>query len=100
MSVVFASSGIRTYRRYNKINRLAGGEGWIPVAFPPPLALTKAFSRSGCARIFPLFSGVMRDVLSTDRRQWKAKSVLSGPIFSRPDDCAVLVFRLQFIEFS
>jgi subfamily B ATP-binding cassette protein MsbA len=30
----------------------------IPVS--PPLALAKAFSRSGCGRIFPLFSRVMR----------------------------------------
>jgi hypothetical protein len=32
----------------------------------PPLAPAKAFSRSGCGRIFPLFSRVMRAGLSTD----------------------------------
>ena len=31
-----ASSGIRNYRRYNKINSLWSGEGSTAVAFPPP----------------------------------------------------------------
>lgn len=35
-------------------------ERWIPVPFPPPLALVKAFYRSGQGRIFPLFSRVVR----------------------------------------
>lgn len=35
------------------------------VALGPPLAPAKAFSRSGCGRIFPLFSRVMRVGLLT-----------------------------------
>lgn len=34
-------------------------------ASAPPLAPAKAFSRSGCGRIFPLYSGVTREGLST-----------------------------------
>ena len=66
-------------------------DGWIPVACPPPLALAKAFSRSGCGRIFPLFSGVMRVRLLTGTFPRRPESVLSAPIFSRPVACAVLV---------
>jgi hypothetical protein len=58
----------------------------IPLA--PPLALAKAFSRSGCGRIFPLFSGVMRVELSTDSGAGWLGSGLSGPIFSGPVNCA------------
>ncbi len=32
----------------------------MSVPSPPPLAPAKAFSRSGCGQIFPLFSRVMR----------------------------------------
>jgi len=48
-----------------KINYLRAREGSPAVAFPPPLDLEESFSRSGCGRIFPLFSRVMRDELST-----------------------------------
>jgi hypothetical protein len=54
----------------------------------------KAFSRSGCGRIFPLFSRVMREGLSTGSDARWPESGLSGPIFSGPDDCADLVFSL------
>ena len=35
-------------------------DGSTAVAPPPPLALLECFSRFGCGRNFPLFSGVMR----------------------------------------
>jgi hypothetical protein len=59
-------------------------EGSTAVAFPPPLASAKAFSRSGCGRIFSLFSGVMREGLLTGSGASRDDSVLSGPIFSGP----------------
>ena len=59
-------------------------EGWTSGPSPPPLAPAKAFSRSGCGRIFPLFSGVMRVGLLTDPRPKGRTRVLSGPTFSRP----------------
>ncbi len=66
--------------------------------FPPPLALAKAFSRSGCGRNFPLFSKVMRAGLSTGISvRWRG-SVLSGLIFSRPIAYAALVQSSQSIE--
>ena len=80
---------------FYKYNNLGDREGSVPVAFPPPLALAKAFSRSGCVRIFALFSRVMRQRLSTDLRARRPGSGLSGPIFSGPHDCADLVNSLQ-----
>jgi|GEM_PF-6305921 len=74
------------------------GESSIFVTLAPPLAPAKAFSRSGCGRIFPLFSGVMRDGLSTGGGASWPGSVLSGPIFSGPHDCANLVFSFQVLE--
>jgi hypothetical protein len=53
--------------------------------------MAKAFSRPGCGRIFPLFSRVMRVGLRTGGSPRRAESGLSGPIFSGPHDCAVLV---------
>lgn len=64
----------------------------IPVS--PPLAPAKAFSPSGWGQIFPLFSRVMPEGLSTGSGTRWAGSGLSGAIFSGPDDCAGLVFRL------
>ena len=64
---------------------------WVRIPPPPPLALAKAFSRSGGGRIFPLFSGVMRVGLSTGLGAWRLRGGLSGQIFSGPDDCANLV---------
>ena len=61
----------------------------ILVTLPPPLALAKAFSRSGCGRIFPVFSRVMREGLSTGLGARMAGSGLSKPIFSGPDDDSV-----------
>ena len=75
----------------NKINNLRPREGSTSDPSPPPLAPAKAFSLSGCDRIFSLFSRVMRQRLSTEPAARWAGSVLSVPIFSRPDDCAVLV---------
>ena len=57
----------------------------------PPLALAKAFSPSGSGRIFPLFSKVMREGLSTDPGTRRLGSGLSGSIFSGPVACADLV---------
>ena len=59
-------------------------EGWTSGPPPPPLALAKAFSRSGGGRIFPLFSRVMRAGLLTGLRPEMRARVLSGPIFSGP----------------
>jgi hypothetical protein len=56
---------IQTIGRSIKNNDLGGGEGWTSDPSPPPLAHAKAFSRSGCGRIFSLFSRVMRERLST-----------------------------------
>lgn len=61
------------------------------VSNPPPLAPAKAFSRSGCGRIFPWFSRVMRDGLSTGPCARRPGSGLSGPKFSGPLDFADLV---------
>lgn len=70
---------------------VGGSLPWVRIPPPPPLALTKAFSRSGCGRIFPLFSEVMRVGLLTGAVSKRPESVLSGPIFSRPVAFAVLV---------
>ena len=76
------------------VNHLCVGEGSTSGPFPPPLAFAKALSGSGRGRIFPLFSRVMREGLSTGAGARRAESGLSGPIFSRPDDCAKLVNSL------
>lgn len=47
------------------------------------------------AGFFPLYSRVMREGLSTGPGAKMAQSVLSGPIFSGPHDCADLVKFLQ-----
>ena len=93
--VAFVSDGIRNQWQVNKINNLRPREGSLAVAFPPPLALEKRFSRLACGRIFPLYSRVMREGLSTGPGAKMAQSVLSGPIFSGPHDCADLVKFLQ-----
>ena len=78
---------------------LRTGERWFPVPSPPPLALAKAFSRSGGGRIFLLFSKVMRGGLSTGPGARRAGSGLSWPIFSGPHDCADLVnFCQDFVN--
>ena len=73
---------------------------WVRIPLPPPLPLAKAFSPSGCGRIFSLYSRVMREGLSTGSDGRRPGSGLSGPIFSGPDDCAVLVFSFQTIEIT
>ena len=50
------------------LNDLRPRDGWMPVAFPTPLALAKVLSRSGYGRIFSLFSRVMRMGLLTGHR--------------------------------
>ena len=67
---------------------------------PPPLASAKALSRSGYGRIFPLFSRVMREELSTVPAARRRGSGLSGSIFSGPVACASLVNYSQDIEFA
>ena len=62
-------------------------EGSTGVPFPPPLAPAKAFSRSGCGRLFPLFSRVMRGLLLTGLGAKRPGGCLSGPLFSGPVDC-------------
>ena len=57
----------------------------------PPLALAKAFSRSGCGWIFSLLSRVIREGLSTGAGATRPGSGLSGSIFSGPVACADLV---------
>jgi hypothetical protein len=56
----------------------------VRIPLPPPLAPAKAFSRSGCGRIFPLFSRVMRVELLTARIQEPRGGRLYVPGFSRP----------------
>jgi hypothetical protein len=75
------------------INNLVVVESWISDPPSPPLAPAKTFSRSGCGRIFSLFSKVMRDGLSPGA--CKPGSSLSWQVFSGPDDCANLVQSLQ-----
>ena len=64
---------------------------WVRIPPAPPLALEKRFSPSGCGRIFPLFSRVMRVDLSTGCSAKTPESGLSRLIFSEPHDCADLV---------
>lgn len=78
--------------------RCRAREGSTSDPSPPPLALAKAFSRSGCGGIFPLFSGVMLERLSTGFGAKRTESILQGPIFSGPVDCVISVFRLQDLE--
>ena len=72
----------------------------VRIPLSPPLAPAKAFSPSGLGRIFPLYSGVMPEGLSTDPGARRPGSGLSGPIFSGPHDCAGLVNSSQGIEFE
>ena len=58
----------------------------VRIPSPPPLAPAKAFSRSGCGRIFPLFSRVMQEGLSTGLGARRPEGGLSGPILSGPHD--------------
>ena len=77
------------------VDPLRGPRVRIPVS--PPLALAKSFSRSGCGRIFSLFSRVMRERLSTGPGARMGGSGLSGPIFSRADDYANLVRNATYL---
>ena len=64
---------------------------WVRIPPHPPLALAKAFSRSGCGRIFSLFSRVMCSRLCTGVLDTAAGYVLWSPIFSGPLDCSISV---------
>ena len=48
--------GFQVMSGVSNINDLRHREGSLPVALPPPLAFKEIASRSGCGRIFPLFS--------------------------------------------
>ncbi len=76
-----------TEGRRNEIKNLGGREGSMAVLTPPPLDLEKRFSRAGCGRIVPLHSKVMREWLFTGPCGCSGQSILSGPIFSGPEDC-------------
>ena len=67
----------------------------VRIPSSPPLAPAKAFSRSGCGRIFLLLSRVMRDGLSTAPADRWPGSGLSGSIFSGPVACVISVKSLQ-----
>jgi hypothetical protein len=86
--------GCSNHSRVNDNNSLGARERSTPVPSPPPLAPVKAFSRSGCGRIFSLYWRVMREGLSTGPGTKRPGSGLLGPIFSGPDDCASLVQSL------
>lgn len=51
---------------------------WVRIPPPPPLIFLKSLSRSGCRRIFPLFSRVMREGLFTTPGARRPKSVSQG----------------------
>lgn len=90
-------------RRISKRSRAVEtctGESWAREPFPPPLAPEKLFSPFGCGRIFSLFARVMREGLNTGPGARRDDSVLSGPIFSEPHDCGILVNSLQGTELS
>ena len=105
VAIIGVDLAIRLFRYRSRLNRITNetltwlhqfndlvyGERSLPVPSPPPLALAKAFSRSGCGRIFLLFSRVMRVGPSTDPDARKLRGGLSEPIFSEPHDCADLV---------
>ena len=77
--------------------RIHGHELQVRIPAPPPLALAKAFSRSGGGRIFSLFSRVMRVRLITGPCAKRPGSGLPGPIFSEPDDFVGLVNSLYLL---
>ena len=79
---------------------MGGSPPWVRIPPLPPLALAKPFSRSGCGRIFPLFSRVMRVGLLTGPRPERRTRVLSGPIFSKADDCADLVLSFKALNMN
>src|SRR5690606_4379219 len=52
---------------------------WVRIPSSPPLAPAKSFSRSGCGRIFALFSRVMREGLFTAFGREHANSFSCAP---------------------
>ena len=89
---------IESIKKMHKSRILGAGEG--STSDPPalPLAPAKAFSRSGCGRIFSLYSRVMRERLSTGPSARRVGSGLSGADIPRPHDCADLVNLAQVTE--
>jgi hypothetical protein len=77
---------------------VGGTPPWVRIPPLPPLAPETTLSRSGCGRIFPLFSTVMLMGLSTGLRDLRSPSDLSRLLFSGPHDCADLVFSCYNIE--
>src|SRR5690554_2789244 len=73
---------------------------WVRIPLPPPLALAKAFSRSGCGGIVSLCARVMRAPLGTGPFASRPADVLSVPLFSAPVACAGSVNCFQAIELS
>ena len=87
-------------RRHTPAKGADGNVSRVRIPSTPPLAPAKAFSRSGCGRIFPLFSRVMRERLLTGSGARRLGSGLSGTTFSGPHDCGILVNGLQGTESS
>ena len=54
LPVAFEPNDRSNHQRINSNNDLGGGECWTAGPSPPPLALAKGVSRSGCGRIFRL----------------------------------------------
>ena len=63
----------------------------------PQLNFPELFSAAGAARDLLLFLSVMHAGLFTGSGDTGLGGVLSGPLFSRVDDCANLVKSLQGI---
>jgi hypothetical protein len=78
--------GFELATRSNKNNSLAGGEGWILVLFPPPLAIAIIHILTDCA-VLPIREPIIQKTLGA----------LGGlPIRRRSDFC----FFNDFVEIS
>jgi hypothetical protein len=73
-------------------------EGSTSDPYPPPDATNTLVSNSGCHRIFPLYSWLMRLKLFTSRGRLRLCFALSRPHFSAADDCFETVLSLQRVE--
>jgi hypothetical protein len=73
--VTFVLRKTTTGRRFEAVE---ANPDAVRATSPPPLAPAKAFSRSGCGRIFPLFSRVMREGLSTGPAPGGPEAVSQG----------------------
>ncbi len=70
---------------------------WVRIPPHPPISLAKAFSPSGCGRIFPLYSRVMRVERLTARVQEPRGGRLYVLGFSRPLNHVPAVKRLEHL---